>query len=235
VAPRAAVIGAPPQRPPRATNGSPPTARLAPSPTKASLREVGGWCTLLLLCPQPVFPARRQELGQQRGGRGQGWQACAPPGAPAQGWALTAWSPPRCYTFQPAWPGWVTNKRTGRPAQAAEGDARSPQPEQGARRRPTVRAAERGSEATWPEFEGAPPSCQTDAGVRSRAAGYCCHCHTRHFSQSAAFRFWVARQPAHPAPHASFTRSAARRRSSSAAALRCSSARRASAAAARRW
>jgi len=38
------------------------------------------------LLAQPSFSARRQELGQQRGGRGQGWRAGEPPGAQRRAW-----------------------------------------------------------------------------------------------------------------------------------------------------
>ena len=50
--------------------------------------------------PAPArFPARRQELGQQRGGRGQAGAGATR--SAAQGLALTAGSPPRCYTVIP--------------------------------------------------------------------------------------------------------------------------------------
>jgi len=49
---------------------------------------------------RPVFPARWQVLGQQRGGRGQGWRACEPPGA-CGGLALDRTSRPVVTLFSP--------------------------------------------------------------------------------------------------------------------------------------
>ena len=49
--------------------------------------------------PQPVFPARRQELGQQRGGRGQGWRLRHP--ERSGGLGLASMSRATRYTFIP--------------------------------------------------------------------------------------------------------------------------------------
>lgn len=85
--------------------------------------------------PQPVFPARRQELGQQRGGRGQGWR-----GAPPAGLGLDRTSPPRCYTGIPPGRAGVLAAWAPLGADGSAGALRAPRRMRSSRSRPTATA-----------------------------------------------------------------------------------------------
>ena len=87
LAPAAKRAGAP-RGQPRLTR----VARRAGASRPAGVPPAARWRRLT----QPVFPARRQELRQQWGGRGQGWRLRHP--ERSGGLGLDRTSPPRCYT-----------------------------------------------------------------------------------------------------------------------------------------